>query len=84
VRRAQGRGRELSVRAVSDWRAVPEQLCTFEMEGSPAQVGAVSRVDFDLSTDEMTLASRTIEVPDGAIDLLTGTIDALAGTIDGL
>lgn len=84
VRRAQGRGREVTVTAVSDWRAQAEQGCTFVLDEAPTQIGISDRVEFSLDNDEMTVTARTADIPDGAIDLLTGTIDALTGTIDSL
>lgn len=84
VRRAQGRGRELSLTTVADWTARAEQSVTAVLEGAPTQVGRTSRVDFNLSNDEMTITTRTVDTPLGAIDLLTGTINSLTGTINNL
>lgn len=84
VRRAQGRGRDVSATAVSDWTARAEQPIQIVLNGAPTQVGKTSRVRFDLSRDEMTVTTRTTDTPAGAIDLLPGTIDNLAGTIDNL
>lgn len=84
VRRAQGRGREVTASAVSDWRARAEQPVQVDLTGAPTQIGTTQRVTFDLSTDEMQILTRTTDTPAGAIDLLAGTIDALAGTIEDL
>lgn len=84
VRRAQGRGREVSATAVADWTARAEQPVQIVLDGAPTQVGRASRLVFDLDRDEMTVSTRTIDTPAGAIDLLPGTIDALTGTIDNL
>lgn len=84
VRRAQGRGRELRLTTVADWSARAEQPFTAVLEGAPIQVGRTSRVDFDLSIDEMTVTTRTTDTPLGAIDLLTGSINSKTGTINNL
>lgn len=84
VRRAQQRGREVTVTAVSDWRARAEQPITIVLDGAPTQIGTTQSVAFSFDNDEMTTLTRTTDTPAGAIDLLTGTIDSLVGTIDGL
>jgi hypothetical protein len=84
VRRAQGRGREVSATAVSDWRALAEQSVEVDLPGTPRQVGVTSAVQFDLSLDEMTVTTRTTDLRLGSIDGLHTTIDALIGTIDEL
>ena len=84
VRRAQGRGREVTVTTVADWRTHAEQPAQFTLDSALIQLGQTSRVEFDLSTDRMTVSSRTTDTPLGAIDLLGGTIDSLVGTIDAL
>jgi hypothetical protein len=84
VKRAQGKGRTLDIGSVADWAAACEQLLTVTLDGSGVQAGKAERIEFDLSTDRMTVHSRTIDIPAGAIDLLDGTIDALPGTIDSL
>lgn len=84
VRRAQGRGREVTVTTVADWTAKAEQGFTAILDGTPTQVGSTNLVTFNLDTDEVTITSRTVDTPAGAIDLLVGTIDSLVGTIDAL
>ncbi|MGP6171981.1 hypothetical protein ACTU6V_12335 [Microbacterium sp. A204] len=84
VRRAQGRGREVTVTTVADWTAKAEQGLTAILDGAPPQIGQTSVVRFDFDRDEMTITARTTDTPFGAIDLLTGTIDDLVGTIDSL
>lgn len=84
VRRAQGRGREVTVTTVADLSAKAEQGFTAVLEGAPPQVGQTNSITFNLDRDEMTITSRTIDTPIGAIDLLLGTIDNLVGTIDSL
>lgn len=63
VRRAQGRGREVTVTLVADWRAHAEQPAVFTLTGAPIQTGQTSRVEFDLSNDRMTVTSRTTDTP---------------------
>lgn len=84
VRRAQGRGRDVSVTRVPDWSERAEQIATLVLDGAPTQIGITQTVTFDLSNDEVTVTSRTTDTPPGAIDLLVGTIDSLVGTIDSL
>jgi hypothetical protein len=84
VRRAQQRGREVTVTAVSDWRARAEQPITIVLDGAPTQIGVTQSVAFSFDNDEMTTLTRTTDTPAGAIDLLTGTINALTGTINAL
>ena len=70
VRRAQTRGREVTVAAVADWRAQSEQAATFVLDGAPTQFGSASRIEFDLgpgnTRDRMTITARTVDLPEGA------------------
>jgi hypothetical protein len=84
VRRAQGRGREVTATAVADWRARAEQSVQIVLDGAPIQSGKIARLTFDLDRDEMTILTRSVDTPANAIDLLPGTINALTGTIDNL
>lgn len=84
VRRAQGRGREVTATRVADWTANAEQTVSIFLAETAPQTGISQSVEFDLNTDRMTVETRTIELPFGVIDLLTGTIDSLVGTIDDL
>jgi hypothetical protein len=84
VRRAQGRGRQLSATTVADWRTLAEQPVAVEPQFGTRQVGVVQTVAFNLDDDTMQVTTRTRETPAGAIDNLEGTINALTGTIDGL
>lgn len=82
VQRAKGRGRTLNLSTVADWSVVVDQNLTATLDGTPIQAGgAVESLEYDLSNDRMRVASRTRDVPAGAIELLTGTIAALSGTI---
>lgn len=84
VRRAQGRGRQVTVGTVADWASRAEQGITIVLEGAPIQTGRSSVVTFNFDNDEMTITARTIDTPAGAIDLLLGTVDGLVGTVDSL
>lgn len=84
VRRAQGLGREITVSAVADWTARAEQPVAVTLPDSPLLRGNAVSVDFDLTTDEMTITTRTLEIALGSIDLLTGPINALTGTVNAL
>ena len=84
VRRAQGRGREVRATAVSDWSANAEQDVTVVLLNAPTQIGATSSVSFDLNNDRMTVNTRTVDTPLGAVALLTGTINSKSGTVNAL
>ena len=84
TRRALQRGREVTVTTMPDWTATAEQTISVVMPDEPLQVGTVQTLRYDLTADEMTITTRTADIPAGAIDLLPGTIDALPGTIDSL
>lgn len=84
VERAQGVGREVTVSAVSNWETTPEQPVSITLPDTPPLIGTVQSVQFDLSTDEMTVAARTVELGAHSIAALTGTINALTGTINNL
>ncbi len=84
VRRAQGRGREVTATAPADWTTRTEQPITITLNGVPIQTGITSRVEFDIERGEMTVSTRATDTPAGAIDLLPGTINSLTGTIDNL
>ena len=84
VRRAQGKGREVTATTVADWTANAEQLSTIILDSAPPQVGRTTEVTFDLDRDEMTVTTRTTDTPLGAVDLLPGTINALTGAINDL
>jgi hypothetical protein len=84
VRRAQGRGREVSATAVADWTATAEQAVEVVLPVTPLQAGRIISIAFDLDSDRMTVTTRTHDTLTGTIELLVGTIDALVGTIDAL
>lgn len=63
VRRAQGRGREITASAVSDWAAHAEQRLQITLPDQPIQTGTVQRLTYDLDTDEMTVTARTTDTP---------------------
>lgn len=58
VRRSLGRGRTLELAAVSQLHATPGQPVTVTVPFAPIQVGAVSRVRFDLGTGGMDVGTR--------------------------
>lgn len=84
VRRAQSRGRTVTVSAIPTWLEQTDRPLSVLLEGTPIQTGIAGAVQFDLSTDTVTVTSRTTDTPAGAIDLLPGTINALPGTINAL
>ena len=84
VRRAQGRGREVSATTVADWAVRAEQSVQVVLSGAPIQTGVTQSVNFNLDNDEMTVSTRTIDTPSGSIQLLPGTINALAGSTNSL
>lgn len=72
VRRAQGRGREVSAVQVSDWTARAEQPVEIVLLNAPTQLGTTTSVRFDLDRDEVTVSSRTTDNPPSAWDLIPG------------
>lgn len=62
VRRAQGRGREVTFTLDSDWTGRAEQTTFLTLDEMPLQVGSTQSVSFDLSNDTMTGTTRTAEV----------------------
>lgn len=66
VRRAQQRGLEITASRVADWAASAEQPLTVRLDGTPTQTGKTQTVTFDLSTDEVTVTSRTTDTPEHA------------------
>ena len=84
VRRAQQRGRAVTVETRNDWTARAEELVQIVLDGAPTQIGTITAVTFDIATGQMSVTARTTDIPPGAIDLLTGTINALPGTINAL
>ncbi|KNY07914.1 hypothetical protein [Microbacterium sp. GCS4] len=84
VRRAQGRGRTVTVTANPTWTEQTDQALAILLEATPIQTGVAGTVTYDFGTNVVTVTSRTTDTPAGAIDLLTGTINALTGTINNL
>lgn len=60
LNRAQGRGRVLTLGAVSDYSVKPGQEIVATLPLSPISTGYISAVDFNLGTDEMTITSRQL------------------------
>lgn len=63
VRRAQGRGREVSASLVADWTAQADQRIQITLPNAPLQTGTAQRVTFDLDNDGMTVTARTTDTP---------------------
>lgn len=72
VRRARGRGREISFTMRADWTATAEQTVFAMLNDTPYQVGAVQSLSFDLSRDQMSGMSRTLEA--GAFAYIVGPV----------
>lgn len=66
VRRAQGRGRTLTVSAIPTWTEATDQPLAILLEGTPIQTGISASVTFDLGTDTVSVSSRTVDTPAGA------------------
>ncbi len=82
VRRAQGKGRTVTVTAQATWDEAAEQPLTTTLDGTPIQTGVANRVQFDLSRNEVTVTSRTTDTPAAAWILIPGGerwIDSPAG-----
>ena len=62
VRRAQGRGRTVTVSVGSDWRTLPEQFIAATIDGAPILAGTIQSLTYDLSLDEMTVTTRTADI----------------------
>jgi hypothetical protein len=56
--RAQGRGRQLEISAVSNYQAQPGQPATVTIPGTDLQTGFVSSVSWDVETAEMAINAR--------------------------
>jgi hypothetical protein len=84
VRRAQGRQREVTASRKPTWTEAAEQSVSIVLEGAPTQTGKTQAVTFNIGENEVSITTRTVDTPLGAIDLLTGSINSLAGTIDSL
>lgn len=84
VKRAQGRGRVVQAAKVADWTARAEQPVTVLLNAAPTQTGLTESVEFDFDTDEVSIATRTVDTLPGSIDLLGGVINSLVGMIDAL
>lgn len=84
VRRAQGRGRVLTVTRQADWDTSAEQAASVTLPDTPALIGNLTSVRFELERNEMTVSLRAEEVPAGSVNLLLGTVDALVGTVNNL
>lgn len=61
VTRAQGRGRTVTATAVADWDVAADMPATVVLNGAVPQLGTVNAVTFDLTADEMTITTRTID-----------------------
>jgi hypothetical protein len=70
----QGRARSVALSAVSDYTISPTQTCTVVLpNGTPYQYGAVSSVAWDLTTDEMAVATRAL------VDIKANTWSSTSG-----
>lgn len=80
-----GQNRTQDVTVRTDYTVRPGQEVQIDLPGTFAQIGSVTRVNWELTNGLMSIGSAGLrETPDGAIDLLTGTIDGLTGSIDSL
>lgn len=66
VRRAQGRGRTVTVTTQAQWNEAAEQPLTTTLDGTPIQTGTANRVEFDLAANTVTVTSRTTDTPAAA------------------
>lgn len=73
VRRAQGRGRTVTVTATPTWLEETDQSLAVLLEGTPIQTGIAGTVAYDFGADAVTVTSRTTDtiaaawilIPDG-------------------
>lgn len=66
VRRAQGRGRTVTVSAIPTWTEQTDESLSVLLEGSPIQTGITGSVRFDFGGDTVTVTSRTTDTPAAA------------------
>ncbi|MFB4348482.1 hypothetical protein [Microbacterium sp. CR_7] len=82
VRRAQSRGRTVSVSAVPTWTEATDQTLSVLLEGTAIQTGIIGAVRFNLADDTVTVTSRTADTPASAWVLIPAGqrwIDSPAG-----
>ncbi len=84
VRVAQSVGREVVATLQAVWTATAEQVVSVVLDGAPTQIGVARAVEFDFTSGEMTITTRTTDTPAGAVNLLTGTVNNLTGTVNNL
>lgn len=58
VKRAAGKGRQITASAVSQYQAQPGQPVTITLPSTPIQTGLIASVEWSLDNDEMTVRSR--------------------------
>lgn len=63
VQRAAQLGRAETGTLVADWATRVDQLATLRLADTTSQVGTIQAVTFNLDRDEMTISTRTREVP---------------------
>lgn len=82
VRRAQTRGRTVSVSAIPTWLERTDQTLSVLLEGTPIQTGIAGTVAFNFDTDTVSVTSRTADTPAAAWPLIPADerwIDSPAG-----
>lgn len=70
VRRAQSRGREITVTTVANWTLHAEAPVVLVLPDTPTQFGAIQRLEYDLELNRMTITARTIDTPATSWSLL--------------
>lgn len=58
LKRAGGKGRVLSLSAISEYSVTPTQPVAATLPGTPIQTGVVASVEWNFDIDEMTIATR--------------------------
>ncbi|WP_309105017.1 carbohydrate binding domain-containing protein [Microbacterium sp.] len=66
VRRAQRRGREVTVTAIPTWDEATDQLLSILLDGTPIQTGLAATVAWSLDEDTVTVTARTTDTPASA------------------
>lgn len=66
VRRAQSRGRTVTVSAIPTWLEHTDQTLSVLLEGTPIQTGLAGSVRFDFGSDTVSVTSRTTDTPAAA------------------
>lgn len=66
VRRAQARGRTVTVTSIPTWLEHTDQALSVLLDGTPIQTGIAGTVSYNFADDTVTVSSRTTDTPAAA------------------